>query len=185
MSDRPRIFPYRDFPRRASISYLQTHYVAAMLNLLRLLTSLAIATQCLCRPSLRSRQDQGLACNDPNSPADPSCYEALSIPTWLSNWNQTIPRCPINTDSNCCVLGESWSNCFLRLAQGKSGSICNYLARTPEADTRCDFDQWKPVVDPSIAGLVRYIGWNLFSKLPVEPGFGIRSPNFRQTCNGF
>ena len=129
-----------------------------------LLAMLAAAEHSFALPSLGRRQQEGVACTDLSAPIDPSCYEALDISTWLINWNKTTPQCQGNTDVNCCVRTEPWSNCFLRLAQGKSGPVCNYLSNTVDADTKCDPSQWKPVVDPSIAGQVRYVGFNLFSK---------------------
>ena len=70
---------------------------------------------------------------------------------------------------NCCIPGEPWSNCFLRLAQGNVGPVCNYLTGSATEENSCDPNAWKPVVDPSIAAQVRYVGFNLFSKYMIRP----------------
>lgn len=67
---------------------------------------------------------EGVDCTDPHAQADPSCWNTLGLTDFLYNWNQSTPTCPGLNTSACCVDGEAWSTCFLRLTQTSAGGSC-------------------------------------------------------------
>ena len=83
------------------------------------------------------------------------CWTTLGLSDYLNNegtgWNQTTPVCSDST--RCCMQGEPWSTCFLRLGRGLSGADC-----TTVDDQTCTWDnQISEYLDPSIEAKVRYV----------------------------
>ena len=73
-------------------------------------------------------QPRSINCTDPRAPTDSSCWQALNLTAWLTNRNQTTPTCKESQDgADCCLVGEAWNRCFLRLAHGCSGSNCTQI----------------------------------------------------------
>lgn len=100
-------------------------------------------------PSLVERQVD-LDCDNPAAIYMSECWGALNIGDYLSHWNQTTPVC--SDSAHCCVNGEAWSTCFLRLARNSAGQNCLNLE---SAD--CVWQDKSISVDPSIYGQVRYV----------------------------
>jgi hypothetical protein len=71
-------------------------------------------------------------CTDLTSAFDSSCWKTLDLSNYLNNattgWNKTTSICDITHDSSrCCIAGEPWTTCFLRLAHGTGGSDCSEI----------------------------------------------------------
>ena len=68
-------------------------------------------------------------CTDISSPAkyNSSCWDQLNVPSYLTEWQATIPTCKATSANNnaCCNVAEYWANCFLRLATGVKGGDCS------------------------------------------------------------
>ncbi|KAL8709838.1 MAG: hypothetical protein Q9220_005454 [cf. Caloplaca sp. 1 TL-2023] len=76
-------------------------------------------------------QKRAANCTDANN-IESSCWNDLNIADYLTNWNKTTPDCKTNNGdgSDCCVAGESWSTCFLRIATASAGLSCDTLSVT-------------------------------------------------------
>ena len=94
---------------------------------------------------------------------DSSCWNALNIMPYLTNWKATTPACTdadrsAGQTSSCCVASEPWSTCFLRLATKNVGAYdCTQLL-TNSCVFPIDLD---PALDPTIASQVNYIVLNI------------------------
>lgn len=77
-------------------------------------------------------------CSDIGAVLSGSCWKTLDLSGFLSSWNKTTPLCNgtghESDGSACCVAGEPWSTCFLRLAHGSSGVDCSVI--------KCSFDAY-------------------------------------------
>ncbi len=78
------------------------------------------------------RKRQRVNCYNIRSAFDSSCWGVLDLSDWLNNpttgWNHTHPPCDMTQDSSqCCVAGEPWTTCFLRLGHGTGGSDCSQI----------------------------------------------------------
>ena len=71
----------------------------------------------------------------------PSFFNSLNVPKWLQTFQTITPVCATTTSDKCCVQGEPWANCFLRIYSGNSGSVdCTTI--NPEDSQRCfEFSQ--------------------------------------------
>ena len=46
-----------------------------------------------------------------------TCWNQLGIPAYLTQWAATHPTCTsAANETDCCISGEPWSTCFMRLA---------------------------------------------------------------------
>ena len=77
-------------------------------------------------------------CTDPAAAFSTSCWSTLDLSDYLgragTGWIYSTPQCK-NTRtgtgddrSGCCISGELWSTCFVRLASGVSGADCNAIS---------------------------------------------------------
>ena len=65
------------------------------------------------------KERSGLVGSDCTSPTNISvtCWYQLGIPAYLTQWGVTHPTCTsANNETDCCISGEPWSTCFIRLA---------------------------------------------------------------------
>ena len=98
-----------------------------------------------------------------NTAYDSSCWNALDIMPYLTNWKTATPTCTDADNSagntaGCCVASEPWSTCFLRLATRKA----NAYDCTQVGTTSCSFPaSLDPTLDPTIASQVNYIVLNI------------------------
>ena len=105
---------------------------------------------------------------------DSSCWNALDIMPYLTNWKATTPTCTDTENSagqtlSCCGASEPWSTCFLRLATGQLNTYdCTQLSPTaggpicslsPDANGGRGFAL--AGLDPSIASQVNYVVLNI------------------------
>lgn len=101
-------------------------------------------------------------CTDLGAKFDPSCWYTLDLSDYLvhptTGWIFTTPQCLGHDDGHdCCLEGELWSICYLRLAHGFDGDDCS------EINTQsCSYDPTM-AVDPRIAPEVRYVMRNIYS----------------------
>ena len=97
------------------------------------------------------------------APYNSSCWDALNIMPYLTNWKSTTPTCTDAENSagqtlSCCVASEPWSTCFLRLATRQS----NAYDCTQISPTACPFPvTLDAALDPTIASQVNYIVLNI------------------------
>lgn len=91
------------------------------------------------RPLQEKRQSYN--CTDLGAAFNAACWQQLQLSNfllgggeWGVGWNQSTRVCDINsTDindndgSNCCLPGEAWTTCFLRLAQGGGTQDCSQI----------------------------------------------------------
>ena len=91
---------------------------------------LAFSTSCaIASPYLKYRQLA--ACADPEAPLLKPCWDVLDIPSYLSEWQKNVAVCPeLEYTNGCCILGEPWSSCFLRLGWEKAPSGCLGVSET-------------------------------------------------------
>ena len=116
-------------------------------------------------PNYPRAADFVVNCTNVEAIFDSSCWDALHIPEYLTNWNKTTPICAADNDgtdqdgSTCCVPGEPWSTCFLRLAHGVAGADCSsVIAQT------CSWDPTlSPDLPPSVVPQVRYVTRNIYA----------------------
>ena len=98
-----------------------------------------------------------------NAAYDSSCWNALNIMPYLTNWKTATPTCTDADNSagntvGCCIASEPWSTCFLRLATRKA----NAYDCTQIGTTSCSFPALlDPGLDPTIASQVNYIVLNI------------------------
>ena len=100
-------------------------------------------------------------CTDPGAAFEVSCWGQLNLSDWLNNpttgWNKTTPICGDTQDSAaCCISGEAWTTCFLRLAHGFGGDDCSQI----NAQT-CSLDMTQSV-SPVIWPQVHYVLKNIY-----------------------
>lgn len=117
------------------------------------LLALRLAHSSPLRPSSKRQID--VNCNDPAAVFVGSCWITLGVSDYLDDpttgWNHTTPVCSDST--KCCLQGEAWSTCYLRLGRGLGGADC-----TSVDDQTCTWDNAiSPYLDPSIAPQVRYV----------------------------
>ena len=100
-------------------------------------------------------------CTNLQAKFDPSCWYTLDLSDYLvhptTGWIYTTPKCLGDDDgTGCCMEGEAWSTCYLRLAHGFDGDDCS------EINTQsCSYDATL-AVDPRIAPEVHYIIKNIY-----------------------
>ena len=123
------------------------HYDSRKWLAMLLLAPLMVTTSPL--PSLVERQVD-LDCDNPAAIYMSECWAALNIGDYLANWNKTTPVC--SDSAHCCVNGEAWSTCFLRLARNSAGQNCLTLD-----SGNCVWQDKSISVDPSIYPQVRYV----------------------------
>ncbi|KAL8818948.1 MAG: hypothetical protein Q9191_007833 [Dirinaria sp. TL-2023a] len=100
-------------------------------------------------PSLVERQVD-MDCDNPAAIYMSECWGALNLGDYLAHWNQTTPVCA--DSAHCCINGEAWSTCFLRLARNSAGQNC-LTVDSPD----CVWQDKSISVDPSIFPQVRYV----------------------------
>ena len=87
---------------------------------------------------------QQVTCKNPDALFFAECWDILDIPAYLTapqtGWINTVRTCqdeggrPEDNDgSSCCVDGEAWATCYLRLAIPGTAADCT----SPSGD-RCD-----------------------------------------------
>lgn len=58
----------------------------------------------------------GAECTSPTN-ISVTCWYQLEIPAYLTQWAATHPTCiSAANETDCCISGEPWSTCFMRLA---------------------------------------------------------------------
>ena len=102
-------------------------------------------------------------CNDLGATFFQACYGILNIGAYLDNpvtgWNHTTPTCnDLEDGANCCLVGEPWTTCYLRLAHGQAGYDCSEI--NPQS---CSYNP-QMAVNPIIAPEVRYTMKNIYGK---------------------
>ena len=142
------------------------YFITALVFLLDLAASLVVPTH-----YTRNFPRQEDACHDLAGLYEESCWQALDLNAYLTNWNQTTPICTGSISSNCCQALEPWSTCFLRLARGAADKDCHVIG-TGQA---CSFDK-DQIVDISIAPQVHYVLRNIY---------GILSSSTHQACSEY
>ena len=100
---------------------------------------------------------QSVDCNDLAGVLDGSCWATLGLSDYLTQWNQSIPVCQGSErgsdGSACCISGEAWSTCFLRLGHGYSGADCSEINAQ-----KCSYDATlSKTLDQSIQAQVHYV----------------------------
>ena len=100
-------------------------------------------------------------CTDPKAAFDVSCWGQLDLSDWLNNpttgWNKTTPVCNATQDSaTCCIPGEAWTTCFLRLGHGFGGADCTEI----NAQT-CSLDMSQNT-PPDTTPQVHYVMKNIY-----------------------
>ncbi len=113
------------------------------------------------------------ACRNPVTPRpaifpDPTCWETLQMPAWMSNWNTTTTVCGQSQDllTPCqCMYEEPWAACFMRLTF-EGNRTANYECTNISAPQDC-FEPYPGHIVPgpaeiyygahSIWGLVQYL----------------------------
>lgn len=91
---------------------------------------LAFSTSCAIASSHHEYR-QLSACANPEAPLLNNCWDVLDIPHYLSEWQKTVPVCQgLEYTDSCCVPGEAWSLCFLRLGWEKGPSDCLEISET-------------------------------------------------------
>lgn len=99
---------------------------------------LAVALPAFCLISAYPIQDldsrQGVDCTDPQAVFIAACWNQLNLTSYLTapgtGWITRTPTCPGGTTGSgvaCCITGEPWSTCFLRLGRGFSGADCSTI----------------------------------------------------------
>lgn len=101
---------------------------------------------------------QAVNCTSLTSGISTACWDELDIPSYLAEWNRTVPHCQITggDGTGCCHPQEPWTTCFLRLAYGNPDSDCTTLNLE-----QCSLNQISPDPDPSIASKVAYVVRNI------------------------
>ena len=138
--------------------------VAPIPSLFALSFALFTATVVSCYPRSSSLESRGLfsrqvALRSNSTTFSSSCWDTLNIPQYLfdptTGWNQTTPLCTPGSPSttSCCIAGEPWSTCFLRLAYGKAATDCSTL----ESSQSCAPGPLDPNLPRSIQAQVRYV----------------------------
>ena len=108
-------------------------------------------------PDASSLEPRSINCTDLGAPLDASCWATLDLSDWLTNWNNTTPTCTQDQDgAACCLVGEAWNRCFLRLAHGSAGSDCTNINMQG-----CTWTQYL-AVSHDIAPQVFYIMTNIY-----------------------
>ena len=65
----------------------------------------------------------GANCTSPTN-ISLTCWYQLDIPAYLMQWDETHPTCNATAnEADCCISGESWSMCFMRLAYAFDSSL--------------------------------------------------------------
>ena len=100
-------------------------------------------------------------CTDPGAAFDVSCWGQLDLSDWLNNpttgWNKTTQVCNETQDSaKCCIPGEAWTTCFLRLGHGFGGVDCTEI----NAQT-CSLDMSQKT-PPETTAQVHYVMKNIY-----------------------
>ena len=93
-------------------------------------------------------------CHNPKAVFDSSCWTSLGVTDFLlddnKGWLKTTPVCSDST--RCCLTGEEWSTCFLRLGRGLAGQNCTTLD-----DQTCTWDNAvSSDLAPNVAAQIRY-----------------------------
>lgn len=104
------------------------------------------------------------------TPYDSSCWNTLDITKFLTQWNQTAPKCSSHDDgTNCCGPSnnpdETWSNCFLRMSLGTAGHDCSVINTK-----NCLLEDFKisDLVNSSQIPQVRYVVRNIYGKSSIS-----------------
>lgn len=111
---------------------------------------------------------QMVNCTDPNALFFTDCWDILKIHDYLvapgTGWINTVRYCENtgnsweNDGASCCVRGEPWSTCYLRLACPGGAFDC-----TSPSGGRCTDGMINDIkVDPSIYAFVRYTVKNIY-----------------------
>lgn len=112
---------------------------------------------------------QQVNCTNPNALFFESCWDILKIQDYLvapeTGWINTIRYCQDsggntwdNDGSNCCVTGEAWSTCYLRMAIPGSSHDC-----TSASGGRCSESMIDDIdVADEIRPFVRYTVKNIY-----------------------
>ena len=103
-------------------------------------------------------------CTDAAADFSTQCWDILDIAGYLNDpktgWKTATPTCSPSTSdgSDCCLSGEAWSTCFLRLATGTSSYDCSSVN-----PARCsiNFNPLSTSLSPSIAPQVHYVLVNI------------------------
>ncbi|KAL8903620.1 MAG: hypothetical protein Q9207_003795 [Kuettlingeria erythrocarpa] len=113
---------------------------------------------------------QQINCTNPNALFFEECWAILEIQNYLvapgTGWINTIRYCQKsggntwdNDGSNCCVPGEAWSTCYLRMAIPGSSHDC-----TSASGGRCSESMIDDIdVAPEIYPYVRYTVKNIYA----------------------
>ncbi|KAG8528405.1 uncharacterized protein KY384_007323 [Bacidia gigantensis] len=150
--------------------FLSTISIAASLRVSKLrILALALIIHCtntaptLIDPLEPRQQEPGVpfACSgDPAAVLDGACWDILDLDDYLLNpvtgWNVTTQVC--DDTRICCLSGEPWTTCFLRLATGRA----DYSCLTIDGED-CTWD--KKISDGlalSIRGKVKYVTKTIF-----------------------
>ncbi|KAL8834648.1 MAG: hypothetical protein Q9170_003650 [Blastenia crenularia] len=113
---------------------------------------------------------QMINCTDPNALFFEDCWDILKIHDYLvapvTGWINTVRYCENegnsweNDGASCCVKGEPWSTCYLRLACPGSAFDC-----TSPSGGRCTDAMISAIrVDPSIHPYARYTVKNIYCR---------------------
>ena len=84
---------------------------------------------------------QTVNCTDLSAAFNSQCWQELQLSNfllgggeWGEGWNKTTRVCDTqstdvnnNDGTNCCLPGEAWTTCFLRLAQGGGTQDCSQI----------------------------------------------------------
>ncbi|KAL8921132.1 MAG: hypothetical protein Q9208_005885 [Pyrenodesmia sp. 3 TL-2023] len=113
---------------------------------------------------------QQINCTNPNALFFEDCWDILKIQDYLvapeTGWINTIRTCQDsggntwdNDGSTCCVAGEAWSTCYLRMAIPGSSSDC-----TSASGGRCSESMLDNIdVAPEVRPFVRYTVKNIYA----------------------
>ena len=127
-----------------------------------LVAATLVATSPITGPPLERRQ--GVNCTDPDAIASGSCWDALHLADYLTDWNKNRPICKtidgtLEDGAQCCAPTEAWSTCFIRLAMGNHGYNCININ-----EGTCPLFQ----VSENTTAEVRYILGTMYCKLVTE-----------------
>ncbi|MCJ1480456.1 hypothetical protein MMC06_000611 [Schaereria dolodes] len=159
------------------------HYISAFC------ASIVIAAP---TPAIRSRQwdpsgssGQNVTlefCTDPGAPFYSECWSLLNLTHYLNDvnvgWFQTTPTCnATESGSTCCLSGEPWTTCFLRLGRGKGGADCSQINAKNCPGSWDGSDSLATCIRPE----VDYVMQTIWGKLNTKSLFENRNPNIGLT----
>lgn len=136
-------------------------------------------------PSQEKRQT--VNCTDESAAFNSVCWQQLQLSNfllgggeWGVGWNKSTRVCDTqstdvndNDGTNCCLPGEAWTTCFLRLAQGGGTQDCSQI--NAQFCSMPSENALSAGLAESIRPEVQYIQKNIYGILPNSPASLVES----------